>query len=165
MKKCCSDQCFPKKSRVISALMIYVCEKIYGCDHQILVRINAFWKLCDRVEKNAVHECLSSCFGNSMLISGMTNTRKTNNFPGSMLFQRIAESSALLREFYVAVNVCLCRVVLEINFWYDKHSKFLKIFILRLFAGSWQHSHDACCVPAISKNNAVHECLSSGFGN
>lgn len=51
-----------------------------------------------------------------MLISGMTNTRKTNNFPGSMLFQRIAESSALLREFYVAVNVCLCRVVLEINF-------------------------------------------------
>jgi len=38
-------------------------------------RIKAFWEICEPCG-NAVHVCLSSCFGNSMLISGMMNTRK-----------------------------------------------------------------------------------------
>ena len=84
--KCCSDQCFPEKIRS--------CQRSYDvCGKHLrgtkFIWINAFWKICCPCE-NAVHVCLSSCFGNSMLISGMMNTRKkTKNFPESMLFWRI----------------------------------------------------------------------------
>jgi hypothetical protein len=50
-------------------------------------RIKAFWEICEPCG-NVVHVCLSSCFGNSMLISGMMNTRKKPTIFRNQCFSR-----------------------------------------------------------------------------
>jgi len=138
--ECCSDQCFPKKNRSFQRSYDVCVIKPAGGN---FTRIKAFWEICEPCG-NAVHVCLSSCFGNSMLISGMMNTRKKTT---------IFRNQCFSGEFRSCQRSCnyWCWVVLEFNscmmntwkasisdqgflnirlsscfgikFWYDEHSK------------------------------------------